>query len=368
MLSGSLRLPALAPWAAAVDVHAPTADATVSGPASLIFTRLDGTQDTFTGTVAQAELDPGARLLAVVLVGGAGKLDTEIPAADQASTDREIPLGLVVKGIVEAAGEQLEAGVEAELDKRTVKRWTRFTSTARAELDLITAALGLTWRVTPAGRIWVGVDTFPAGASVRRVGFELGDGAVTIAPDGAPALPGTTITAQGASSATVRAVEVLYQVGATVRASVRAAVPGDPPRRLDLERYARTYPARVVAQDSSGLLELAPDGAALGTLRAVPLRLGIPGAQATLPAGARVRVAFEGGWPTGACAVLHDEDRASSGLQPLALVGDSCGHLTAVAPPGGGPCTLVIASTPSPGSVEIVVAGPGHAYVKGKRG
>lgn len=369
ILSGSLRLPALGPWYAAVDVHAPSPTAAVTGPASLRFTREGGGVDVFEGTVLQAELDPGALSLAIVVVGGAGKLDTPIGPRDHAAGLAEIPVGLIAKGIAADAGELLEDGIEAALDARLVRRWTRFGGTARQALDLLTVLLGFTWRLTPAGKLWIGVDAFPAGGAAPRVGFELGDGAVQVAPDGAPMLPGTTVTALGKTPIEVRALEVLYQIApGKLRASVRAAVPGDPPRAPVLERYRASYAARVVAQDAAGLLELAVDAPEVGTLRAVPFRLGIPGCKVTLPASTRVRVRFEGADPRGAYACDVDQDPTPT--HALALVGDACGYLSGTSAPGGGPVMLSWSATATgaPGEAPISVVGPGHKLIKGITG
>ncbi len=62
--------------------------------------------------------------------------------------------------------------------------------------------------------------------------------------------------------------------------------------------YAFWYPARVVAMNADGTVDLAPDDADLvPTMQHVPLRLGVPGLSVIVPVGARVLVGFEGGDP-----------------------------------------------------------------------
>lgn len=104
------------------------------------------------------------------------------------------------------------------------------------------------------------------------------------------------------------------------------------------------YPARVVAQNDDGTLEVRPDHPRLPALSRVPIRYGIPGLSIKLVDQARVLMGFEGGspeapyvsaWASGAVAeyaiettakvtvkspavFLGDED----GARPVARVGD----------------------------------------------
>jgi hypothetical protein len=88
---------------------------------------------------------------------------------------------------------------------------------------------------------------------------------------------------------------------------VRVAFPG-----ID---YQALYPARVVAQNVDGTLELQPDSARLPGLSHIPIRLGIPGASVKVSAGARVLVGFAGGSPAAPIATLWE----AGGLVELAI-------------------------------------------------
>jgi hypothetical protein len=65
--------------------------------------------------------------------------------------------------------------------------------------------------------------------------------------------------------------------------------------RLD---YFAGYWCRVVGQNADGSLELQPDDARLPPLSGMPIRYGVPGVTAKVPAGARCLLEFAGGDPT----------------------------------------------------------------------
>lgn len=82
-------------------------------------------------------------------------------------------------------------------------------------------------------------------------------------------------------------------------------------RRVD---YCALYSCTVVAQRADGTLDLAPETATMPAPQAVPIRYGVPGVRATVPAGTRVLLGFEGAdpgrpvatlWELGDGVVLH---------------------------------------------------------------
>ena len=327
--------------------------------------------DTFAGTVRHARQVPGSQTLVVRVVGGAGRLFASLPPDDQIAGSTVLPAGLVLAAIVKAAGEQLAPGVEAALDAYRLPRWHRAGGTsARDAIDLLiydlaaSTGLPLGWRMTAAGTIWAGLETYPpATGSYLYTDQEADDGEMVYAPSGAPLRPGTTVQSD-------RAIEVTYQLGGTMtRALVRHAVPGDPPPGPEasaLALYRASYGARVQAQRPDGTLDLVCDDARMGSLLAVPFRLGIPGVSLTFPAGlagARVRLRFQDGSPRGAYACDVDQDATAS--HALALVGDSCGSLLGIAPPGGGPVVFSLVPAGTPDAIALSVLGPGHKWAKG---
>lgn len=376
VLSGSLLLPLRGNWCATVEVRAPNGlDPVVLdalSPVSLRLTREDGTVDIFEGTVRRSGVVEGRAVIHATIVGGAGQLLADVPPRHYAPAATEVPAGLIARGICDDAGEQLAGGVEAALDARVVRQWTRFAMPARDALDVLADVIGCGWRVLPSGRVWLGQETWPELDASKRIAPDPDDGAELWATDGAPILPGVTLVGR-------RIVEVTYRLEAVrPRATVRAAVAGDPPRAARLDLYRASYPATVRAQGTD-VLDLEPDDPRLGdstrALLSVPMRLGIPGCRVTVPAGTRLRVAFEGALPSGLYAGPVDHDPTAD--RALSLVGDrvDCGRLAGVADPVTGIVTFTYSSpdgsTPPPAplvALSGVVSGPGHKYAKGVSG
>ncbi len=359
-----LRMPERGAWLAHLDFGAISAP---TGAASLRITTEDGGLDIFDGTIRRSAIAAGSERVSVTLVGGAGRLVEVLEPREHAQGSAPVPAGLVARSIVDSAGERLADGVEDALDAVMLPRWTRIAMPAYLAIDVLAWALGMGWRVLADGSIWVGFETWPAvDASGLAPNGDPRDGSVMYAPEGAPLRPGTTI--DGA-----RATLLDYTITpGRSRVRVGAQLPGDPPHVPDLSLYRGSYAGEVKAQNAEGGLDIVVDDPRLPQLLAVPLRIGIPGAKATVPAGARVRVAFEGADPRGAYASALDVDSGASAA--FALVGDalSIGTLAGTTPPGGGVVTFTF--TPTSGGSSSVgatvtlggkVSGPGHAYLKG---
>lgn len=82
-----------------------------------------------------------------------------------------------------------------------------------------------------------------------------------------------------------------------------AAFVGSMLHRID---YFALYPAKVVAQNADGTLELQPDDTRLPSQSKVPIRLGIPDAAVKVSAGARVLMGFAGGRPEEPIATIWE--------------------------------------------------------------
>ena len=95
----------------------------------------------------------------------------------------------------------------------------------------------------------------------------------------------TVVTAEGATG-----------LGPALDAVLRRAL-----RRVD---YLAHYPARVVSQSAAGLLDLVPDDPRVPPCSGVPIRYGLPGVVATVPADERVTLTYEGGDPSKPVAAL----------------------------------------------------------------
>lgn len=356
--TGLLRLSARGNWLAHLELGHDAAPAEGSA-ASLLLYREEGDPDTCVGTIRRSGILPGSETVTATLVGGAGKLLDQVPALDQVAGVTPLPAGLVARAIVDAAGEQLAAGVEDELDSYQLHRWTRFASSGRDALDLLVELLGLTWRVLRDGSIWVGAETWPAvDGAAPHVGGDPSDGMILYAPAGAPLDPGTTIDGR-------QAIAVDYRIEpGRVRAEVRSALAGDPVRAADRTAYRASYPATVRVQNADGTLDVTADDPRLGDVRAVPFRVGIPGASVTIPVDSRVRISFDGADPRGAYATAIEQDGAATAA--ISLVGDSVdlGYLSGVVGPNPVVFTLSPLFVAGAAHLTGTITGPGSIRVK----
>lgn len=98
--------------------------------------------------------------------------------------------------------------------------------------------------------------------------------------------------------------------------------------------YSQTHGATVVIQREDDTLDLDVDDERIGSLLAVPFRIGIPGARVLLAEGARVRVAFESGDPSKHYAFAPDADPAAT--RGVALEGHEVDLGTLSVSGGGG--------------------------------
>jgi hypothetical protein len=104
-------------------------------------------------------------------------------------------------------------------------------------------------------------------------------------------------------------------------------------RRVD---YCALYPCTVVQQRADGTLDLAPETTALAAPQAVPIRYGLPGVRATVPAGTRVLLGFEGADPARPVATLWELSTGvvlylNGGTARAARQGDDVTRTTAMA-------------------------------------
>lgn len=251
----------------------------------------------FVGTVVRVSVlqDLGWDTL---VVGGAGKLGTELPPDQLISPTLGVVLSQGCTGVGETLG-----GISSEISSLSLPSWRRPGRTLGRELDAAVEVarylLGreeLVWRVTPAGAVWLGEDTWGAPSlEYLAMAGDAGEGCHTIASEDPTVLPGQSwVTGE-------RIGEVVHLVepGAT---RTEIWVSGGEDRDawgLDallppLGQFApRIY--RLVLQNTDGSLELRSTDTRYPDLSKVPYRPGIPGASADLVAGQEVVVVFGGG-------------------------------------------------------------------------
>jgi hypothetical protein len=162
----------------------------------------------------------------------------------------------------------------------------------------------VSWRVLADGSVWVGRETWPTSLLEEYAHIDQAPGAGSMEIVAAePAIyPGEVFEERRVSVVTHRIdngrvrTRILWEKAAQedrlkggLLAVVRSAFP-----RID---FLASYPARVVAQNADGSLELIPDDARFPAVSRVPIRYGLPGVKATVAPGARVLLGFAGGDP-----------------------------------------------------------------------
>lgn len=335
----SLLVPRVGQWTADVTLDA---DAGPSGACSL---SLDGR--TYAGHVVRGAVYAGAWRGRIV--GSAGLLADAPATALQGAT-----LALVLRDLAGAVGITLAADT-APLDA-AAPRWHRHTGPASQAVADIARAAGYAWRVGPDGTLWLGVDTWATvtPASPVDVLDELPEaGRVTLAGDTLDIAPGTTLALRGrdpvrvgcvehrATADDVQTVVVAEREGGTLLAALERLL-GRLTRRVD---YTALWPARVVAQQGNGTLDLVPDSPRVAPCQGVPYRT-LRGLSVEVSAGARVLLGYEGGDPSQPYALAWEIGSATSvrvngGSTRAAREGDSVsvtlpiGALIPPASPGG---------------------------------
>lgn len=339
LLRADIVLPRVGAWTADVvldDDRAPSSAITIVA-AGL----------TLRGTVVRGGVEAG--LWRGRVVGGAGGLRREVPAVAQ----RGGTLATALRDVLSAAGEALASAPEIT-DSSPL--WHRLAGTAGAAVADVARAAGCAWRVLADGSVWVGRETWPEHApDVDVIDWRPELGRLELAGDTLGILPGQTLRAR---DLVVRVGCVEHRIHGDASRTVVLVEPGERERGrlLDaLDRllaplrrrvdYQALYAARVVAQDGDGRLDLVPDDARVPPCRGVPIRYGLPGVRATVPAGARVLLTYEAGDPSRPIATLWE----LGGVTRLVIDGGSRaaareGHATANG-------SITVAAVPVPGPV-----------------
>lgn len=356
-LSLELTMPLRGAWVAHVETGD---DVAVEGPVVIELARDNGAGlDTFTGTVRHGGVWAGRS--EVVVVGGAGGLLTQLEPRHYAPRGADVPADLIAQDIARDAGEELDPEAASALADLRVGQWTRARLPGGVALGLLADELGLAWRVLDTGKIWIGEETWPEAAASdigRRIDRRSDARAMQVAPSQATLRPGVTVFGERVHRVTYSGGRADLAFGDTDRDEAAAAIRGLVPPTV----YGLSGGARVVQQHDDDTLDLELDDPRLPAVRRVPFRPGFPGARVILDAGARVRVSFENGSPSGAYAHAPDQRPASD--KGIAREGDtvSCGFWR-VTPAGD----LVSAGPEAPGAVEItgaIVRGSSKVFLR----
>ena len=349
----ALTIPRFGAWVADVDVDSAEA---ITGAVTLAID-----DASWSGAVARGGLVNGS--WHGRLVGGAGGLSTALSALAQ----RGSTLGTVLADALREAGETIAADAD-DLDA-VAPLWHRIAGAASIAVGDVARAAGYAWRVRADGRVWLGSDAWtaltPTGA-VDVVEEYPAAGRYVLAGDTLGIVPGVTLTL---SRLTVRVGQVEHRAtprelrtvitaeGATGLGPALDAVLRRALRRVD---YLAHYPARVVSQSASGLLDLVPDDSRVPPCSGVPIRYGLPGVTAVVPAGERVTLTYEGGDPSKPVATLW-----TAGAMTSAAINGSTRQAarTDDTTADGAIVFSFTANTPSPGltTMTITYTPPGGA-------
>lgn len=182
VIDASITFPLVGPWIAEVSAHATEA---ITGAATI--TIADGAI-TLVGTVATGStINDRADLR---IFGGAAKLQTSLDGKAYAF----VPARLVIKDLLAEIGETLDPASDAAPLDSMLRHWCRAAGPAQLELQILLTQLGVTWRITPAGLLWIGTDTWPETAldSWTVDKDDQSNGLVKIAADLPKIYPGET--------------------------------------------------------------------------------------------------------------------------------------------------------------------------------
>ena len=288
VLGGEITMPRVGVWHAKIQTPG---DEELEGAASIL-----SSGQTFVGTVLRSKVDGGRVLTRVV--GGAGKMPTELPAKNYANA-AGVKVRSVVADMLREAGEALSSDSEAAVLDRTLAKWERSAGPASGALRDLLEPFGATWRVLADGTVWVGAVSYPEQTVAHVPLDEDGiDGTIEIAPEAPDLRPGVTFRGQRISYVghllePDRLRTVAYVVGAPSNFLERSLEPIR--REVD---FSRPYLCRVTAQNADGTVALMPlDDRMKGRgLDKVKVRPGIP-AEVKVPVGARCILEFAAGKP-----------------------------------------------------------------------
>lgn len=297
-LRAQVRLPRAGVWIADLVVDGAGA---IEGRAVLQLGELE-----LVGTASRTGIARDTATLRVL--GGAGGLAREVPAKFY----RRAPVKALLGDILAAAGEQLADTVSAALLSRQLFAYVQTKQKAADALRALADRLGVTWRVLPNGRIWLGEESWAEStASLELISENPGAGVAEFGTDTPTLLPGVKVGGRKVSQVehvlepTSIRTKVWFE-GESGVDRMMAAV-GAVVRHLTAHvDYFAHYPAKVVSQNGDGTLELQPDGDRLPGLSKVPIRYGLPGIAAKVRPGGRVLVAFEGGDPAAPVATVWE--------------------------------------------------------------
>lgn len=295
-----------AAWTALLEVDT---DQALSG---LVTINVDG--ELFVGTVVMGDLEAGR--WKGTIVGGRGGLSKVLPAAWYV----EPTVGTLLAAIAREAGEVLDPSIPPSVLLKRFERWSRMQGEAHLALRQIADQLGYQWRVTRAGTVYLGPETWlPVVAKTITESYNPEERKLTIAYDGTTetpaARPGMTLEGKRIErTALVLEPRALRQDIYFDEEKGQGGLLGLVSKRirelvLPKLHLTRLYPGKVVSAAGNEVTVLVDDQLVAGKwkgLSRVKMLFGLPGVTALPLNGARVRVLFDAGDPSRPRAALWD--------------------------------------------------------------
>jgi hypothetical protein len=316
VISGRIGMPRIGAWTADLWVASSTV---VTGPVDLQVS--PGL--TLRGTVARAGVHE--TLLHVRIVGGANGLRSFVtPKHYTAPT-----LRVVLKDLLADVGETLSSTVSPTLLNTQFQHWTTLRMPAARAIRCVLerAASGISWRHLPDGTFWIGSETWPESAvNYADLDAMPEDDVLRLILDAPELLPGTAIAGRR-----LDAIDYELRAGGLITTAWLAssdpmaqpfdrlkgaftALAGPVPTAL----YQNLYRARVLKQHANlKRLDLQADAVEIPPLSNIPLRIGVPGLDATLAPGHSLLLGWENGQPDRPYASLWEP--GTLGTTPLKL-------------------------------------------------
>jgi hypothetical protein len=241
--------------------------------------------------------------------GGAGLLKQLQPKAYQL-----VPLSIPLAEALAEVGEVLSPTSDPDVLAVALPKWARMRGSALDEVNslLARAPAGTVGRVLPDGTLWVGRDSYPdAGITFDLLNDDHASGQAELGVEVPTLLPGTTLLGRQVEEVTHIVTATTVRTVATFAADL-ADPNAEPPTssaandlqllidgRLRPTRYHRAYPAKVVAQNADGTLELIPDSDLMPGLSGCLSAPSLPRSRSRWPRAAAARWSLRRATPSG---------------------------------------------------------------------
>jgi hypothetical protein len=300
LLSARITEDRIGAWIAEVEADT---EETIAGAVTL-----DVEGETFVGTVWQGEVD-SSRWKGMIVGGGGGTQKILEGGYYVQPTVRT-----VLADLARDAGETVSPEIPPAILIKSLERWTRLQGFAHTAFRQLADELGVEWRITRLGGLWLGEETWlPIEADVIEGQYQPDQRALEVsyakAEDDRPVLkPGGTYDGKKIQRViTIADGDGLRQIlffdderGTsgllnTMRRLIREVV-------WPKLQLARVHGARVCEQDADGNVTVAMDDRAIGGksrgLSRIPLGVGLPGTKVRTTSSTRLRVWWDAGNPT----------------------------------------------------------------------